>query len=1298
MKLSTIVAILACMLAPTPSAGAQFAASQPPPWPRSFGAVGMPYLHQPLPAGRDADSLVPLQRVPDFVTWSRLVFQSYRDGNWEIYRADGDGSNQTRLTDHSASDIDPRLNRGANRIVFSSDRTGQYDVYVMDLSGSGIANLTDQPGHDVAPAWSPDGTRIVFESYRYGDNNAELVVMNADGSNPVRLTSNTSYDGAPSWSPDGAKIAFTSNRSGRYQVWVMNSDGSGPRRLSNANGAFDPAWSPDGQQIAYDADQDSDGWEELWLMDAEGNNRRMIHDPQGQAAAWASGWSADGRHLAFTTVEFVYYQGAWYWTEGRLYAWDSASNAVFQIGGGNEDWQPDWQTLDVSAPTSSLEPLPTISPGPFPVRWSGADSGGSGVKSYDIQVRESPTAPWVNWQVGVAETSASYPGVGGRTYYFRSRARDNSFNVETWPISHTAATTVESAPPITSIVTPPRYLRNDSGVIRWTGRDPGGSAITYDVQYRRSDQSVWQDWFTGVSHNEAAFSGDLATTYYFRVRGTDGAQNQALWPAGTGSGPTTLYNWAVTGNVRDNRGAPITGAGPVVSLPVFAGYASDDAGNYASYTDQWAYTVDVTWRRAGYADLPTTSYAFVKDAMLDVVLPPANNVVQNWGFETGSFGQSWQTGGPVSPAVQEYASHSGRYGAFLGCRPFSSVQMVSSSHSAYYPFAGKDGSGTIHVIWAAYVGASQPGVIYYAHRSPQGVWSSPEQVANDLQVWTVVVEENGTVHIVGSPDDSTRDLLYLRRLPGGHWTGRETITHGGHWPQLAVDGQGTVHVAWSWLNQVRYAQRPAAGPWSATEVLSDNTGKVGIAATPNGFVDVFFSKPLSFDRSTLYHVRRDSAGAWAPIEQLEYAASSGAILEQPQVDRDGTVHLVFWTLASEGGWAVYHARFPESGAKTVNRLGVFGWVYAVAFTVGATGDVHAAVYTSQPRDTIHYTKISPDGRWSPFERVTSEAFLGNLTADLLQISLAPNGVVHIAYNTDDYGIMHAQQEQPGTWRISSVAYLDYGEVTTPRLFTDNQNVAHVVYTSTVRDEPGLIAYTNSAAPVSGPAYFAQSITLPANLAHPTLSFLYDVEKLAPDAPIDFNVQVIDGATSYTLMGEASDTGGWAHRWFDLEPWRGRTVTVQFTLAQQANQPCSNAFVDEISLGTAQPDLWVVAPSGAGTANRQLNLVLTYGNRGGVEAASANVTLQLPPELSLLSASPPPSATTPTLRWNLGNLPAFSQGGIALTLLLSGTTTYGDVLSTTSSITSDTGELETGNNSTQGLVFVGNLRYLPIIAR
>ena len=44
--------------------------------------------------------------------WSKIVFQSYRDGNWEIYSADGDGANQTRLTADPGIDTMPRLNRG----------------------------------------------------------------------------------------------------------------------------------------------------------------------------------------------------------------------------------------------------------------------------------------------------------------------------------------------------------------------------------------------------------------------------------------------------------------------------------------------------------------------------------------------------------------------------------------------------------------------------------------------------------------------------------------------------------------------------------------------------------------------------------------------------------------------------------------------------------------------------------------------------------------------------------------------------------------------------------------------------------------------------------------------------------------------------------------------------------------------------------------------------------------------------------------------------------------------------------
>ena len=61
-------------------------------------------------------------------------------------------------------------------------------------------------GTYAAPAWSPDGRKIAFVSDR--DGNSEIYVMNADGSGQRRLTRNPAYDADPAWSPDGRTIAF----------------------------------------------------------------------------------------------------------------------------------------------------------------------------------------------------------------------------------------------------------------------------------------------------------------------------------------------------------------------------------------------------------------------------------------------------------------------------------------------------------------------------------------------------------------------------------------------------------------------------------------------------------------------------------------------------------------------------------------------------------------------------------------------------------------------------------------------------------------------------------------------------------------------------------------------------------------------------------------------------------------------------------------------------------------------------------------------------------------------------------
>ena len=74
------------------------------------------------------------------------------------------------------------------------------------------------------PMYSPDGLKIAFISTHDGD--PEIFVMNANGTGLRKLTDNTAVDAAPSWSPDGRKVVFTSDRSGSFELYSMNADGS----------------------------------------------------------------------------------------------------------------------------------------------------------------------------------------------------------------------------------------------------------------------------------------------------------------------------------------------------------------------------------------------------------------------------------------------------------------------------------------------------------------------------------------------------------------------------------------------------------------------------------------------------------------------------------------------------------------------------------------------------------------------------------------------------------------------------------------------------------------------------------------------------------------------------------------------------------------------------------------------------------------------------------------------------------------------------------------------------------------
>jgi TolB protein len=158
--------------------------------------------------------------------------------------------------------------------------------------------LTDDKSSAYSPVFSPDGNRIAFMSLRDGDS--EIYVMNRDGSGVRRLTNNNAIDSTPTWSPAGTQIAFTSGRSGSAQIWVMDTDGLNVRRISYDESSADRAtWSPAPfNEIAY-AGQSRPGYDIRIYDDASGQTRTLT---DGAGTNESPTFSPTGRHIAFMST------------------------------------------------------------------------------------------------------------------------------------------------------------------------------------------------------------------------------------------------------------------------------------------------------------------------------------------------------------------------------------------------------------------------------------------------------------------------------------------------------------------------------------------------------------------------------------------------------------------------------------------------------------------------------------------------------------------------------------------------------------------------------------------------------------------------------------------------------------------------------------------------------------------------------------------------------------------------------------------------------------------------------------
>jgi TolB protein len=175
---------------------------------------------------------------------------------FDLYEMDAAGGDPKRLSEDHTAKRCPVWSPDGRKIAFEwedpivmvSPNTGTGGIAclgIIDMRTRKAVRVTKSDRSIWRPQWSPDGQRIVlFRKATLGDD-GDIVVMEPDGRNERILAKGEGSKDHVRWSPDGSKLAFCWTRDGIPQIWLVNADGTGLKKVTGElEGVIDPEWAP----------------------------------------------------------------------------------------------------------------------------------------------------------------------------------------------------------------------------------------------------------------------------------------------------------------------------------------------------------------------------------------------------------------------------------------------------------------------------------------------------------------------------------------------------------------------------------------------------------------------------------------------------------------------------------------------------------------------------------------------------------------------------------------------------------------------------------------------------------------------------------------------------------------------------------------------------------------------------------------------------------------------------------------------------------------------------------------------
>jgi len=926
--------------------------------------------------------------------------------------------------------------------------------------------------------------------------------------------------------------------------------------------------------------------------------------------------------MAFTFIHYVQYQGVWYWSNSFMYTRDltgAYSGEVINIS--QEDWYPDWQSTDLTPPVTRIQPLPAASPNELRINWEGYDPGGSGILRYEVEMRDGLSGSWgpIEYANSPWITTAAYHyGKAGHTYYFRVRGTDMARNQLDWGNVPVASTTVETLPPVTTLNPLPRYSSQSSVWLTLQATDPGGSQVkSFESEYRVGTDGAWTPLYTSKDDVNPAHSS---------------------------------YN-----------GAP----GETVYFRV---RATDKAGNVEEWRgpDGDAVVTFHSWELTGklYDNSGVPVSGAQTSVQPDPLGSPASALNGAYGVyglaTTPAYSAAWSKDGYGSLPATSFATLTNAQRDVI-LPPADDAVTDGGFESGALPSPAWTASGTLPITLSS----------NWAHTGSQGAalgqpyWGGTENgPAFSGKLVKALVDSSGVLHVlwVNSPYiGAPAPLVYITRAADGTWSAPADPLNGGlaGLVDFAIDANDTLHLAWTDIGGVRYASKAPGAPWSAPASVGLPALKIlKLAAGPAGQPHLAGYNEAS---SSILYTSLEG-GQWSAHQTIPASATAYDLHVSP----DGALHLVYWsnldyyvnyiTRPAGGAWSSQETISMYGNAPPISKMDADGNLY-VMWDVGSywfyyrikmAGQSWEAVQVYEP--PYYYNDVSP-----------------------LDFN-GCRGKVTLLYNTPSpTNLVYVERSVGSDW--TKVQPIGYG---TPyaKIAIGPAGETHLVFTQ----GSSLNYRRNYPETQNGEAALTQQLTIPAGMISPRLSFFYWLSGASAADAAALTVQVQAPGKNTVLLTQLADTDGWAFKTYDMSPWKGQTVTLSFRANQVAGAKPTYALLDDVTLGSAHPDLWAFLPALQGRPGDTVQTTFTLGNRGAAPASGVQLTLQLPDGVRLVSAAPAPASPGSAPVWEMGDFPALSKPySIQLILKIDPKVASPDKLTVLIILSTSSDELEIGNN-------------------